>query len=87
VPNLLWREASRCYDTERVDRPETKDEILTLKELAAYLKINPRTVYRLLADRKLPGFRVGHGWRFRKSDVDEWTRSGGGLDGGEADHG
>lgn len=63
------------------------DEILTLRELAAYLKITPRTVYRLLADRKLPALRVGHAWRFRKSEVDEWARSGGNPQGREADLG
>lgn len=63
------------------------DEILTLKELAAYLKVNPRTVYRLLADNKLPAFRVGHAWRFRRAEVDAWARAGGNPNVGEAEHG
>ncbi len=64
-----------------------ENDILTLKELAAYLKVNPRTVYRLLAERKLPAFRVGHAWRFRKSEVDEWARAGGNPIADEAGHG
>ena len=66
---------------------EARDEILTLKELASYLKVNPRTVYRLLADRGLPAFRVGHSWRFRRSEVDEWARAGGSPERDEAGHG
>lgn len=53
------------------------DEIFTLRELAAYLKVNPRTVYRLLSQGEITGFRVGHSWRFRKDHVDAWTRAGG----------
>lgn len=54
-----------------------KDVIFTLRELAAYLKVNPRTIYRLLSEGGLPGFRVGHAWRFRKESVDAWTQAGG----------
>ncbi|ELA7315798.1 methylation-associated defense system helix-turn-helix domain-containing protein MAD1 [Vibrio alginolyticus] len=48
------------------------DEILTLKELADYLKLAEKTAYRLTAEGKLPGFKVGGSWRFRKSDIDSW---------------
>lgn len=48
------------------------DEILTLKELADYLKLAEKTTYRLTAEGKLPRFKVGGSWRFRKSDIDSW---------------
>jgi excisionase family DNA binding protein len=48
------------------------DEIITLKEVAIYLKINEKTVYRLIAKRSFPCFKVGHSWRFRKADIDDW---------------
>lgn len=51
------------------------DEILTLKEVAEYLKVNEKTVYRLAADQKLPGFKVGHSWRFKKKDLDQWFKN------------
>ncbi|WP_020405533.1 methylation-associated defense system helix-turn-helix domain-containing protein MAD1 [Hahella ganghwensis] len=51
------------------------DEILTLKEVAEYLKVNEKTVYRLAADQKLPGFKVGHSWRFKKRDLDQWIQN------------
>jgi excisionase family DNA binding protein len=47
-------------------------EILTIREVAELLKINEKTAYRLTADGKIPGFRVGGSWRFRLSDIDQW---------------
>lgn len=48
------------------------DEILTLKEVAYYLKLAEKTAYRLAAEGKLPGFKVGGSWRFKKEDVLQW---------------
>lgn len=47
-------------------------DLFTPKQLAEYLQLSPRTVYRLLERNELPGFRVGGQWRFRKSEVDYW---------------
>ena len=48
------------------------DEILTLREVAKYLKLAEKTAYRLAAEGKLPGFKVGGSWRFKKADVEAW---------------
>lgn len=48
------------------------DEILTLKEVAQYLKLAEKTAYRLAAEGKLPGFKVGGSWRFKKRDIENW---------------
>jgi len=48
------------------------DEILTLKEVAKYLKLAEKTAYRLAAEGKLPGFKVGGSWRFKKDDIESW---------------
>lgn len=48
------------------------DEILTLKEVAGYLKLADKTAYRLAAEGKLPGFKVGGSWRFKESDIERW---------------
>jgi excisionase family DNA binding protein len=48
------------------------DEILTLKEVAAYLKLAEKTAYKLAAEGKLPGFKVGGSWRFKREDVQKW---------------
>lgn len=51
------------------------DEIFTLDEVAAYLKVGKRTVYRLAATKKIPAFKVGGTWRFRKADLERWIAS------------
>ena len=51
------------------------DEILTIDEVAIYLKASKRTVYRLAADGRLPAFKLGGTWRFRRGDLDQWIAS------------
>lgn len=48
------------------------DQILTLKEVAAYLKLAEKTAYRLASEGKLPGFKVGGSWRFKREDLESW---------------
>lgn len=48
------------------------EQILTIKEVADFLKLTEKTAYRLAADGKLPGFKVGGSWRFKQSDIDAW---------------
>ena len=50
----------------------TEDAIFTVKEVASYLKLAEKTAYRLASEGKLPGFKVGGSWRFRKRDIDSW---------------
>ena len=54
---------------------EPEGDILTLDEVAAYLKAGKRTVYRLAASGKLPAFKLGGTWRFRRGDLDQWIAS------------
>ncbi|AIW18047.1 helix-turn-helix domain-containing protein [Vibrio parahaemolyticus] len=51
------------------------DQILTLKEVAAYLKLAEKTAYRLASEGKLPGFKVGGSWRFKREDLEQWIDS------------
>lgn len=51
---------------------DTEGEILTLDEVAVYLKAGKRTVYRLAANGEIPAFKLGSTWRFRRSDLDQW---------------
>ena len=48
------------------------DHFLSTEEVLGYLHINLRTIYRLIRTGKLPAFRVGRQWRFRKEDIDAW---------------
>ena len=51
------------------------DEILTIDEVAAYLKAGKRTVYRLAAAGTIPAFKLGGTWRFRRAELDQWIAS------------
>lgn len=46
--------------------------ILTIREVAVYLKVTERTIYRLAAAKKIPAFKVGGSWRFSKAGIDWW---------------
>ena len=48
------------------------DNVMTVQEVAEYLRVNQRTVYRLAVGRKLPSFKVGTTWRFKRADIDGW---------------
>jgi excisionase family DNA binding protein len=46
--------------------------LMTLDEVAAYLRLSKDTVYRMAQSGKMPASKVGTQWRFRQSDVEEW---------------
>lgn len=45
---------------------------MTTDEVLGYLKVNPRTIYRLIRNGDLPAIRIGRQWRFRQSDLNAW---------------
>ena len=46
--------------------------VLTLEEVAGYLRVHPSTGYRLLKKRQIPAFKVGSDWRFNLESIDHW---------------
>ena len=51
---------------------EAEGDILTLDEVATYLKAGKRTIYRLAASGEMPAFKLGGTWRFSKADLERW---------------
>jgi excisionase family DNA binding protein len=47
-------------------------ELLNVMEVANLLQLHAMTVYRLVKDGKLPGFKVGGRWRFHRSALEDW---------------
>ena len=45
---------------------------LTTEEVLGYLRVTPRTIYRLIRSGELPAVRIGRQWRFRRTDLDNW---------------
>jgi excisionase family DNA binding protein len=52
----------------------TQDKYLTVTELSEHLHIHRTTIYRLLREGTLPGFRIGSDWRFSLAAIEEWVR-------------
>ena len=50
----------------------SSEEILTITELSAHLRVHPTTIYRLLREGRIPGFRVGSAWRFSRAAIEVW---------------
>lgn len=47
---------------------------MTVREVAGYLNVDEKTVYRLAQGAKLPEFKVAGTWRFKKHDIDNWIK-------------
>ena len=63
----------RAHKKPAVLSDELQSEMMTVREVAQYLNCHFFTVYRLIHQNALPGFRLaGRDWRFRRSDVDRW---------------
>jgi len=59
--------------------PANPGDVLTIEELATYLKIPKSTLYKLVREGKIPSQKIGRHWRFRKQAIDRWleeTRAG-----------
>ena len=56
-------------------------DIMTILEVAEYLKLNEKTAYRHAAAGKIPGFKIGGAWRFQRGEIDKWIeRQSAGLE-------
>ena len=54
------------------EKQPASERLLTVDEVAEYLNVDKFTVYRLLARKKLPGFKVGNQWRFNHQMIEAW---------------
>ncbi|MHB8382226.1 MAG: helix-turn-helix domain-containing protein [Candidatus Binataceae bacterium] len=54
-----------------------ESDILTIGELSRHLRVHPTTIYRLLRQGRIPGFRVGSAWRFNKTAIEKWEHAQG----------
>ena len=73
MTTIFWRQLFAMASDE---------EILTITELSDHLRVHPTTIYRLLREGRIPGFRVGSAWRFNRTSIEKWEHGeGGALDG------
>ena len=52
--------------------PMPDDQLMSIKELAHYLKVNATTIYLWSNRGQIPAIKVGNLWRYRRSEIDEW---------------
>jgi len=52
--------------------PPREHEILTLEEVALYLRLKPQTIYKWAQEKRIPAVKLGKEWRFRRSILDRW---------------
>lgn len=50
------------------------DQLMTIEELAAYMRVSRFTVYRLAKDHSIPATKIGRQWRFHKEEIDQWVK-------------
>jgi excisionase family DNA binding protein len=51
---------------------ERLKEVMTLREASQYLGISPDTLYKYLSENRIPAFKLGNRWRFKKDLLDRW---------------
>ena len=61
---------TRNGDESRGHCPD--NEILTIEEVATYLRLTPQTIYKWAQEKRIPAAKLGKEWRFRKSILDHW---------------
>jgi PTS system nitrogen regulatory IIA component len=50
----------------------SQEQLMDIKEVAAYLRVKESTVYTWAQEGGIPAFRLGRLWRFRRTDLDAW---------------
>ncbi|MFN0089283.1 MAG: helix-turn-helix domain-containing protein [Acidimicrobiales bacterium] len=55
--------------------PTAPLQLLTLREVSALLRVEPRYVYRLVNERRIPHLKLGHYLRFDAVEIDDWLRT------------
>ena len=61
-----------------------QEMLLTTEQVAQYLKVDKFTVYRLVTQRKMPAFKVGGQWRYKKKLIDAWLLENSNISGRES---
>ena len=47
-------------------------EVMNIRQASEYLGVSPDTLYKYVNEQKIPAFKLGNRWRFKKSKLDEW---------------
>ncbi len=62
------------------------EELITIQQVANYLKVDRFTVYRLVTQKRIPAFKVGGQWRFKQEMIDSWLMHNSNMKTGDEDY-
>jgi excisionase family DNA binding protein len=69
------REERLCWERKSVEK-ETRmadsREVMNIRQASQYLGVSPDTLYKYVNEQKIPAFKLGNRWRFKKSKLDQW---------------
>jgi excisionase family DNA binding protein len=57
---------------ERAATMADSREVMNIKEASEYLGVSPDTLYKYVYEEKIPAFKLGNRWKFKKSKLDQW---------------
>jgi excisionase family DNA binding protein len=70
---LRWKGVQmKSEDATKTSHYTGRINVMTVREVSAYLRVHPSTIYRLLKHDQIPAFRVGSDWRFNIETIDSW---------------
>ncbi len=58
-----------------VNRGKPMEKLMTLEEVAKYLRLSVHTLYKMAEQRRIPALKAGKQWRFKKDEIDKWLRA------------
>ncbi len=57
---------------ERYETMADSREVMNIRQASQYLGVSPDTLYKYVNEQKIPAFKLGNRWRFKKSRLDQW---------------
>jgi excisionase family DNA binding protein len=62
----------RELDKKGLETMADSREVMNIRQASQYLGVSPDTLYKYVGEQKIPAFKLGNRWRFKKSKLDQW---------------
>jgi excisionase family DNA binding protein len=73
LPNLgLWQALKGLNCGKGLETMADSREVMNIRQASQYLGVSPDTLYKYVGEQKIPAFKLGNRWRFKKSKLDQW---------------
>lgn len=75
LPNLQagWQVPTSLKAAEKgLETMADSREVMNIRQASQYLGVSPDTLYKYVGEQKIPAFKLGNRWRFKKSKLDQW---------------